>query len=338
MKKNDDSIKPTIFFRADGDSVIGLGHIVRSSAMAAYLKDHYKCILLTRCIIASVLEEVSYIYNQIISLPVVDYYSEAHNFSDIKSENNLVILDGYLFDSSYQKILYDQGKSFFCIDDIHAFKYYSKAIINQSGKVSPVDYEALPGTQYYLGPLYALLRFPFLDAAKERKTVLNNQSCFICFGGADPGNKTLEILRKNDIQNNFDHFHIVVGSAYKHLNELENFGTRSKKISIYTSVSAKEMVAIMKQCSYAICSPSSIVYEYMSIGGAVFLEQTADNQQDILEYMVEERLAFHLKDMEQVRHADILKSLEKQAIYFDGKSGDRILTIFNQYFASQNLQ
>jgi len=332
-----DSTKQTIFFRADGDSVIGLGHIVRSSAMAAYLKGHYKCILLTRCVIASVLEEVSYIFDQIISLPVVDYYSEAHNFSDFKSKNSLVVLDGYFFDSRYQEILTGAGYKFFFIDDIHAFKYYANAIINQSGNIKPLDYNALPGTQFYLGPLYSLLRKPFLDAAKEKRNAVDNRNCFICFGGADPENKTLEILRKNKIRNNFDHFHIVVGSAYKYLNELEDFATGTKKITIHTSASAKEMVVIMKQCSYAICSPSSVVYEYMSIGGAVFLEQTANNQQSTLNYMVEERLAFHLKDIENIRNTDILQSHERQAIYFDGQSGERILKIFNQYFTSQKL-
>ncbi len=141
-----DSIKPSIFFRADGDSVIGLGHIVRSSAMAAYLKDHYKCILLTRCHIQSVLNEASSIFSEIVSLPVIDYYLEARNFSSVTLKNSLFVLDGYFFDSSYQKILKSQGRDFFFIDDIHAFKYYARVIINQSGKINPIDYEALPGT------------------------------------------------------------------------------------------------------------------------------------------------------------------------------------------------
>ena len=53
----------------------------------------------------------------------------------------------------------------------------------------------------------------------------------------------------------------------------------------------------MKQCCFAICSPSTIVYEYMSVGGVVFLEQIADNQEDVIKYMTEEGLAFLIKDI-----------------------------------------
>ncbi|MFN2439858.1 MAG: UDP-2,4-diacetamido-2,4,6-trideoxy-beta-L-altropyranose hydrolase, partial [Chitinophagaceae bacterium] len=332
-----DSIKSTIFFRADGDSEMGLGHIIRSSAIASYVKDHYKCILLTRCKIHSVLHEARSIFSEIVSLPVIDYYLEAENFSSITLKNCLFVLDGYFFDTAYQKILKSHGREFFFIDDIHAFKYYARVIVNQSGKIGPIDYEALPGTQYYLGPLYALLRAPFLEAAKEREKKLDNKNCFICFGGADPENKTLEILKNKNIQSGFEHFHVVIGSAYKYISELEDFATENKKISIHTSLSAEEMEAVMQQCCFAICSPSSVVYEYMSIGGVVFLEQTADNQKDILSYLVEERLAFHLKDVNEIGHSDILQSIEKQAIYFDGQSGERVLKIFNQYFAAKNL-
>jgi hypothetical protein len=35
----------------------------------------------------------------------------------------------------------------------------------------------------------------------------------------------------------------------------------------------------------------------MSVGGVVFLEQIADNQEDVIKYMTEEGLAFLIKDI-----------------------------------------
>ena len=81
---------------------------------------------------------------------------------------------------------------FFCIDDIHAYPFYAKAIINHSGGLKPTDYQALPGTLFYLGLRYALLRDDFLQAARNRNHKRDPGNCLICFGGADPGNKTLD--------------------------------------------------------------------------------------------------------------------------------------------------
>jgi spore coat polysaccharide biosynthesis predicted glycosyltransferase SpsG len=186
---------PKIFFRADGDEKIGLGHITRSTALASTINGDYDCILATRCKISHVLEEVSAIYKDIVQLPETDFYSEATRASDIFENANLIILDGYPFDFGYQEELSIQEFDFFSVDDIHASLFFSRIIINHSGGITPLNYKAQPATQFYLGPSYSLLRKPFLDAAKKRRNEINNKNCFVCFGGADPENKTLEILR-----------------------------------------------------------------------------------------------------------------------------------------------
>ena len=41
-------IKPKVYIRADGNSEIGLGHVIRSLALAEMLKDEFCCIFVTR--------------------------------------------------------------------------------------------------------------------------------------------------------------------------------------------------------------------------------------------------------------------------------------------------
>jgi len=332
-----DASKKTIFFRADGDSKIGLGHIIRSYAMASAIKNEYNCLMATRCTIQGVLEELNTVFNEVISLPETEYDLEAQRVGAMAGNSNLVILDGYAFDSKYQEILTGMGHDLFCIDDIHAFRFFSKVIINQSGGLSPLDYKAQPATQFYLGPHYSLLRHPFLDAAKKRRTVIDNNTCFVCFGGADPKNKTLEVLRNPAISNYFDHFYVVIGNAYMHSSELMEFSGSRKNISLYQSLTAEKIVSVMQKCSFAICSPSTVVYEYMSVGGIVFLEQIADNQKDVIRYMVKEGLAFHLMDIEKNIENKIEQCLQKQAVYFDGRSDERFRKLFSQYFESRRL-
>jgi len=327
----------SIIFRADGNSKIGLGHLIRSSALAEMLKDQYDCVLATRCKLKPLLKELESVFKEVILLPEIDYRAEAETFNKISAKSNLILLDGYKFDDTYQQELFQKGFDLFSIDDIHAFPFYSKAIINHSGGINPHHYCSLPSTQYYLGPRYALLREPFLQTAKTRRNLITDNNCFICFGGADPGNQTMHALQNNAVADQFAHFHVIIGNAYQYKQELEEFTSHHKNISVHYAVSPSEMVDIMRQCSYAICSPSTIVYEYVSVGGIVFLEQIADNQKDVINYFIKEGMAFPLKSIGQLSEEEVKNAFIKQAFYFDGNSGERFRKLFHQYFEGKKL-
>jgi UDP-2,4-diacetamido-2,4,6-trideoxy-beta-L-altropyranose hydrolase len=330
-------IMSSIIFRADGNSAIGLGHLVRSSALADMLKEDYHCVLATRCKIESLLKEVGTAFAEIISLPEVSYSEEAKAFDKISSSENLIVLDGYNFNNDYQQELFQKGYDIFSIDDIHTFPFYSKVIINHSGGFTPLHYHSLPSTQFYLGPRYALLRKPFLKAARNRRNSITDKNCFVCFGGADPNNQTMTILQKDTIRNRFENFHVVVGNAYQYKDELEKFAENEEKIVVHHAVSPSDMVSIMKQCSYAVCSPSTVVYEYLSVGGIVFLEQFADNQKDVINYFQKEGITFTPQQIGCLTDKNIESSFTKQSIYFDGESDQRFRKLFHQYFESKRL-
>jgi UDP-2,4-diacetamido-2,4,6-trideoxy-beta-L-altropyranose hydrolase len=327
----------SIIFRADGNSKMGLGHLVRSSALAEMLKENYHCILATRCSLQPLLREMRSVFTEIILLAEVDYSEEARTFCQISGNENLIVLDGYNFDDVYQRELYRQGYDIFSIDDIHAFPFYSKAIINHSGGVTPLHYRALPSTQFYLGPGYALLRRAFLEAAKNRRNEITDSNCFVCFGGADPGNQTMEILQNAEIRKNFEKIHVVIGNAYQYKLELDAFVKDQSEIIVHHAVSPANMVAIMRDCSYAVCSPSTIVYEYLSVGGIVFLQQIADNQKDVISYFVNEGMAFTLNQLGNIENGAIASSFAKQKMYFDGNQDHRLRKSFDQYFESKTL-
>lgn len=327
-----------VFFRADGNVNMGLGHIVRSSALASAINDHFSTTLVTRCNIPNVLEEASFTYDKIIQLPQDDFLSEGTQASKIFKNADLIVLDGYAFDGAYQLGLLKQGFEFFSIDDIHATTFYSRAVINHGGGLTAFDYHAQPGAQFYLGPKYSLIRKPFLEAAKKRRGKIDNRHCFICFGGADPLNKTLEILKNEKVRNHFDQFHVVTGSAYQYLDELNEFIRSQRNIFTYSSLNPDDLVSVMQKCCFAVCSPSTLVYEYMSVGGIVFLEQIADNQKDVIKYMVQGKFAYLVKDVGCVSEQEINFSLKQQSEYFDGKADERLVKIFDQYFYARKMK
>ena len=327
----------SIIFRADANNAMGLGHLVRASALAEMLKDDYHCILATRCKMESLLKEISTAFIEIISLSEVSYTEEAKFFDKISSKENLVVLDGYNFDDVYQQELFQKGYDIFSIDDIHAFNFYSKVIINHSGGFTPLHYHSLPFTQFYLGPRYSLLRQPFLKAAQNRRNSITDKNCFVCFGGADPNNRTMQVLKKDTIRHYFEKLHVVVGNAYQYKNELEVFVKDKEKIVIHCALSPTDMVAIMKQCSYAICSPSTVVYEYLSVGGIVFLDQIADNQKDVISYFLKDGMAFSPDLIGCLTNKDVASSFTKQSLLFDGASDQRFRRLFHQHFESKKL-
>ncbi|HEX6332837.1 MAG TPA: UDP-2,4-diacetamido-2,4,6-trideoxy-beta-L-altropyranose hydrolase, partial [Flavisolibacter sp.] len=242
----------TIIFRADGNSDIGLGHLVRSSALAAMLREQYACVLATRCRMIDQLPDVRDSFTRIIELPEKSYEAEAAEFHNITGPADLVVLDGYAFDGAYQHQLTRNGFDLFSIDDIHSFKFHSKVIINHAGGITPLDYAAWPFTQYFLGPHYSLLRGAFLRAAKDRRNAISDNNCIVCFGGADPVNRTMQVVQdlcKRSDQ--VDHIHVVVGSAYRFHAELNDFIGGRENISVHHAVSTGEMVRIMQQCSFA---------------------------------------------------------------------------------------
>lgn len=316
---------------------MGLGHFIRSSALAAMLKNDFEVVLATQCTLEPLLEQARSVFASVVLLPQGDASAEIAALSKKFNRDSLLVLDGYQFDTAYQQCLFEKGFVFFCIDDIHAYPFLATTVINHAGGFSPHDYKAQAETQFYLGPRYALLRQPFLSAAATRRTAITDNNCFVCYGGADPDNRTLALLKEMRSQKWFETVHVVIGSAYQYKNELETFLSENPGLVLHTALSPDEMVAVMQLCSFAICSPSTIVYEFMSVGGVVFLDQIADNQKDVIRYFTAEGMAFPLNRVGILTEEEIATALQKQGIYFDGRSGERFRKLFRQYFDAQQL-
>jgi RimJ/RimL family protein N-acetyltransferase len=93
------------------------------------------------------------------------------------------------------------------------------------------------------------------------------------------------------------------------------------------------MAGVMELCGMAICPPSSVSFEYASIGGLLFLKQIADNQIEVKKYFIEQQLAFDYEmDFPRVLHSDLyhesLRVVKNQHNVFDGKSDERLKAIF----------
>jgi len=88
------------------------------------------------------------------------------------------------------------------------------------------------------------------------------------------------------------------------------------------------MLSLMLSCDQAITSPSTISYEYLSVGGLLYLQITADNQRNINRYFLEAEIAFDFDQFPEKDEDKIRAAMTKQKEILDGQSDQRILEVF----------
>jgi UDP-2,4-diacetamido-2,4,6-trideoxy-beta-L-altropyranose hydrolase len=319
-----------VVLRADGDSQTGLGHIIRSAAIMLMIQDYFDCELWTR-------NPNFFPYNDFDQKPnvrkfIVDFSKEAECLASEVSPGTIVVLDGYRFDSTYQKILKDAGIKLVCIDDIVAYHFYADVVINHAGGLSSSEYSQESYTSVFVGPQYSLIR-PFFYKKNRPARNVKDRRIFVNLGAADPNNDTDLVLSELVENRFFDRIDVVLGAANKNIAYLKEKYSNCSEIFFFENLTGFEICNLMYQCPYAVIAPSTVCYEYMSIGGFVFLYVTADNQQRIFDYFIKKHLAYDFSFLGS--DLDWQKTLSGQEKIFDGKSPQRIRNIFLSLNESQ---
>lgn len=328
--------KTKVIFRADGGSEIGLGHVIRSLALAEMLHD-FECVFAIQNPATHLRAQIENVCSQIIELPVLSKSDEAFVFElePYITGNEIVVLDGYGFATAYQNVIKAKGCILVCIDDIHAYHFVADIIINHSGGVREEDYSVESYTQCFLGPQYALLRPPFYKCKTCGAQNRSLKNIFINMGGADPDNATCDVTNEVSKYLFFDQIHVVTGAAYRYQKELSDIVVRDNRIIHHTAINATEMASLMQSCGVGVCPPSSVSLEYSTINGLLFLKQIADNQAEVKSYLIGMELAFDFdKNFQNIMGTDIQEAYNKMVLkqkkFFDGRSDKRLRALFHR--------
>jgi spore coat polysaccharide biosynthesis predicted glycosyltransferase SpsG/RimJ/RimL family protein N-acetyltransferase len=255
------------------------------------LEEEFECIFLMKEFVPEATLEIEKSGGVCKKLELNDGEEEATVVKDWVQPGDIVVLDGYAFTTNYQEILKAASCLVVCIDDIHAYHFVADAVINHAGGLDPEIYEREFYTQLYLGPEYAMLRQPFWNKGSSLQK--NSDEVLVIFGGADPDNATMKILRQCLEIEPTKKYHIVVGAAYQYSDTLKLLRDEHPKtfIEIQKNISAEKLAELMQKAGVAITSPSTVAFEYLSIGGALFLYPIADNQKDVYNYFISHKLA-----------------------------------------------
>jgi spore coat polysaccharide biosynthesis predicted glycosyltransferase SpsG len=266
-----------------------------------------------------------------------DFIAEAEYISENLKENEIIVLDGYHFNTAYQSTMRRKGNKVVVIDDVNTDYFVADVVINHVAGIQDADIKCETYTQKKTGTDYAVLRKEFLLAAADSvPRPLDQFVFFISMGGADRFNATLKNLQLLLTKYPDAVYHVLIGQAYRHTDTLKEL---KGNIQIYTGLDAAAMVAVMKKCNIAICPASTVSYEAMCLNLPVVTGYISEMQISIADKLDSFGLVVNTGDLNNPG-VKLLQAIEKirtdapvvtgtQKKYFYGQQLSNLLSVFN---------
>ena len=328
------TVLPRLVLRADGNPRIGLGHVMRLLALVDILGEQFSCVFVIQEPTAALHAQLTAACPEVIEMPPQPAGGEpAWLAQHVLHPSDVLVLDGYGFELSYQEAVRPHVARLVCLDDLHAFPFAADLVLNPAGGVSAADYELRqPGVRLLSGPAYAPLRRAFRP--KSTDALASPFSVLVCLGGADPTHQTQHVAAALLTLPVVAQVHVVVGSAYADWESLSQWAKQQTGLTLHRNLPPNDLATLMRSCGTAVCSPSTISYEYCAAGGGLlFLLPTAANQHDLHEFLRAAGLALPypsaanvLTSPEVTRIAGQLRTAQRQ--HFDGHAPTRLRQAF----------
>ncbi|MCC3159403.1 UDP-2,4-diacetamido-2,4,6-trideoxy-beta-L-altropyranose hydrolase [Hymenobacter sp. 15J16-1T3B] len=305
---------PRLVVRADGNARIGLGHVVRSMAVADIVRDEFAEVLVA---VAEPLPALGALVTAAgFTLCPLPTASAAALLAQLRP-TDVVMLDGLAFDTDYQRAVRAVGCRVVVVDDLHAYRMEADLIINHGPEATPALYKARPGTRYCLGPGFTMVRREFREAAQRPWPVPQANSVLVCFGGADPQqftHATLQALLRIDSVRAVG---VVTGAAYQHGPALHALAAAQpdKQVQFYQQLSAADMVRLLTDYAVVVCPASTVLLETLVLGQAAITGYYVPDQQVLAGFVHRHQQAFSVGDFRQLRQTDF-EPLLRQGLRF----------------------
>ncbi|HAZ03490.1 MAG: UDP-2,4-diacetamido-2,4,6-trideoxy-beta-L-altropyranose hydrolase [Bacteroidetes bacterium GWF2_42_66] len=326
--------KRTIIFRADGSPTIGMGHFIRTLALAEMLNKHFHCIYATRRPTSYQINEIEKVCHERIDLPKDDSHFEY--FLSLLTGNEIVVLDNYYFDTDYQHSIKAKGCKLVCIDDMHDKHYVADVVINHAEGIGHEAFSMDSGTKLLSGYKYALIRKEFRE--QNQIPCKNKYSCMVMMGGADPLGITNKIIHSLQ-QIEFDKPIAVVNGIAKKNNPVQV----GDKFRFFDKLNAKEISQLMMESDFGILPASTVAIEACAVRLPFICGYFVDNQKEIYKGIKKRQLALcigefnytedsvwvsFVQQISQAKTQRILRLAQKEVL--DKEMSNRYIKIFYQ--------
>ncbi|OIJ10409.1 UDP-2,4-diacetamido-2,4,6-trideoxy-beta-L-altropyranose hydrolase [Anaerobacillus alkalilacustris] len=208
-------------------------------------------------------------------------------------ESDYCIVDSYLATEDLYKVISNRAKKSLFIDDNARIKYPRGVVVNPSLSSNVVTYPKNDTNCYLLGHKFIILRTPFIQVKREpQKTKV--KEVLITLGGSDIHNLTPIILNKFSSRYPNIIFNVVIGNAFKNIDEIKRFSSKNTKL--YENATAEEMKRVMLKSDIAITAAGQTIYELMATQTPFIPIKVAENQSNNVSGLKEFNLVERILD------------------------------------------
>ena len=228
-----------------------------------------------------------------------------------------VVVDGYQFDSAYQRSLKDAGLKLLFVDDLGQCEQYSAdLVLNQNVHASEYMYASREAyTRLLLGPRFAMLRRDFRRWSRwQREIIPNGRRVLVTMGGSDPDNITAIVLQAlHAVKIDGLDVIAVLGGSNPHFGFLERFANHSPPVRFLRD--AANMPELMAWADIAVSAAGSTCAEMCLLRLPAILLDLATNQVPVAQELGRRRAAIHLGSSKAVTAAEIAGSVQSLLLW-----------------------
>ncbi|ACA60273.1 Spore coat polysaccharide biosynthesis protein predicted glycosyltransferase-like protein [Candidatus Desulforudis audaxviator MP104C] len=308
----------TLIIRADANTRIGTGHLMRCLALAQAWKDRGgRVVLITACESEGLLQRLH--DEGLIVIKLTQPYPNPVDWkvtSDVLAQHPgaWVVLDGYHFDSEYQRRVKTSGHKLLIIDDMaHLEHYYADVVLNQNLHAEELNYSCESYTRLLLGTRYVLLRREFLKwQGWQRNIPEMARKVLVTLGGSDPDNVTLKVIQALQlVEVDGMEAVVVVGGTNSHYKELQS-AVEQLRFYIRLESNVPNMPELMAWSDVAISAGGITVWELAFMGVPIVGLSQAEQEKVLLQGSTNSGISVNLgghRYIEPRRIAEVLTGL-----------------------------
>jgi UDP-2,4-diacetamido-2,4,6-trideoxy-beta-L-altropyranose hydrolase len=269
-----------VLFRTDGNTQMGLGHLMRCLALAQQLDaSDVEVVFAIRQTSLPFCQSRHDWVGRIVIVPDCESQQEVQWLQTQPEFNQAdwLVLDGYQFDSDYQQALKSAGKPLAIFDDNNdAGLLHADLIINGASQASQLGYEqTAPNAAYCLGEQYRVLRREF--SLVEPVPFSERKDLVISFGGSDPLDITLRLLKELEHLQADMPIRVITGAAYAGFEDLKAY-VQNTALNIQHLHNHQQMADCFGRARLAVSAAGGSQFELLACATPSILAIVADNQ------------------------------------------------------------
>lgn len=265
---------PKVIIRADGNSTIGLGHVMRMSALASAIDAAGAQVSLAyKTCPPQILERFA---KSNCRAARIEESASLEQELSILADAQKIVLDGYHFDAAYQdKLLAQTNARLLIVDDTaHLDLYKCDLLLNQNAFISESVYSGKTSAKLLLGHKFVLLRDEFRKIEPKGRKGEPGQKLLISMGGSDSENVTAKVIEAAATTKY--EFAVILGSASPNRQLVEAQLRNTPKGRLI--VSPENMASIFAEHDLLVSAGGTTVWEAAYLGLPNIVIITADNQ------------------------------------------------------------